>query len=432
MTAAPADPNLDATRPPGPFAGLRVVEFGQYIAVPYCAQLLADGGADVVKVEPLEGDPSRRNGQVIPTESRQFLNKNRGKRSLAVELTDPDALAAVHCLVDRADILLTNFRPGQARRFGLDYAAVSARNPRVIYAENTAYGMAGPMAAAPGMDMTLQAYAGLAVITESGPLPQTNPLVDYGAALLMAWGVSTALYHRERTGQGQKLDVALLQAALVLQNNHISHIDAIDGWREQFVEYLKTAFVEGKTWADVIAHRQSLQPHAFARAYYGFFPTQDGTIAVAGGGRVNQLRIIKLLGVEDRWVTEPGWVPEDAAAHMEHTYSRVVTILRTRPTAEWLRLLGEAGIPAAPVRMGDQLLDDEQVWANGYLTRLDHELVGGLTVVSPPVRFSATPLRAERGSPPLGRDSRAVLRDAGLDDAAIDALIQAGAVRTPA
>lgn len=412
----------------GPFAGLRLVEFGQYIAVPYCAQLLADGGADVIKVEPLAGDPSRRNGQVVPTEARQYVNKNRGKRSLAVDLNDPVALAAVHSLVQRADVVLTNFRPGQAGRFGLEYTTVATRNPRVIYAENTAFGPAGAMAGAAGMDMMMQAYSGLAVVTPEGPQPLIDPIIDYAAALLLAWGVSTALYHRERTGRGQKLDVALLQAALVLQNNHMNHIDAVDGWRHEFVEYLKTAFAEGKSWTDVIERREALQPHAFARAYYGFFPTQDGTIAIAAGGRVNQLRLLDLLGLEDRWVQEAGWIPQDAAEHLERTYGHVVAALRTRSTHAWLRLLRARGIPAAPVQLREQLLDDEQAWANGFLTRVEHDLIGGLTVVAPPVKFSETPLEVRGASPPLGRDSRAVLAEAGLDAATIERLLAQGTV----
>ncbi len=415
----------------GPFAGLRVLEFGQYIAVPYCAQLLADGGADVIKIEPLEGDPSRRNGQVIPTEARQFMNKNHGKRSLSIALDNPEALAAVRALAQRSDVLLTNFRPGQAERFGLDYATIAARNPRVIYAENTAFGREGPLAGAAGMDMMLQAYAGLAVITPDGPQPLADPIIDYAAALLLAWGVSTALYHRERSGNGQKLDVALLQAALVLQNNHVNHLDAIDSWRGEFVDYLKTAFAEGKSWTDVLAQRQAMQPHAFARAYYGFLPTQDGTLAIAAGGRVNQLRVLKVLGLHDRWVEESGWIPDDPVSHMEQSYAQVVTVLRTRPTAHWVQVLTAAGVPAAPVRLREELLDDEQAWANGFLVRLEHELVGGMTVVAPPVKFSATPLRATGASPPLGRDSLSILAEAGLDEQTVERLVASGVVKGP-
>ncbi|MGI8549555.1 MAG: CaiB/BaiF CoA transferase family protein [Dehalococcoidia bacterium] len=413
----------------GPFTGLRVIEFGQHIAVPYCAQLLADGGADVIKVEPLDGDPSRRNGQVIPGESRQFFNKNRGKRSLAVDLHQPEVLKAIQTLVRRADVVLANFRPGQAERLRLDYDAIAAINPGVIYAENTAFGERGPMAGTAGMDMVMQAYAGLATVTPAGPQPLEDPIVDYGAALLLAWGVATALYHRERTGQGQKVGTALLQAALLLQNNHMNHIDAIDGWREQFVGYLRTAFASGQTWPEVIEHRQALQPHAFAKAYYGFFPTQDGTVAIAAAGRPNQRRLLNLLHLQDRWVTEPGWIPEDAAAHGEKTYGQVVAALRGRPAKHWIEQFSAAGIPVAPVRLREELLDDEQAWANEFLTRLEHDLVGGMTVVSPPVRFSVTPLEARKASPALGHDTLEILREAGLEDEAIAQLVDQGAVR---
>ncbi len=415
----------------GPFAGLRVVEFGRFIAAPYCAQLLADGGADVIKVEPLDGDDTRRNGQVIPGEGRQYLNKNRGKRSLAVDLGRPEVVEAVRRLVDRADVVIANFRPGIAERMGLDHASVAARNPRVIYAENTGYGRRGPRADAPGMDVALQAYSGIAHLGPRGPEMLANPIIDYAAGLLMAWGISTALYHRERSGRGQKLDVALLQAALVLQNNTVNHVDAVDGWRHDFVEYLKTAFAEGHTWADVIERRDAMMPVRLARAYYGFLPTQDGTIALAGGGRVVQRRILEVLQLEDPWVTDPDFETEDAAGHLDRAYERVCARLAEHPTAYWLAAFGANGVPVAAYQAPQQVLDDEQAWANDFLVRLEHELLGGVTVVAPPVKFSDTPLAAGAASPVLGRHTREVLREAGLADPAIDRLAAEGAVVDP-
>ncbi len=412
---------------PGPFAGLRVVEFGRFIAAPYCAQLLADGGADVVKVEPVEGDATRRNGPIAAQESRQYLNKNRGKRSLALDLSNHTALKAVQRIACGADVVIANFRPGQAKRFRLDYETVAAVNPRCVYAENTAFGEVGPMAGTPGMDVIVQAYTGLSQFTPQGPLPPVDPLVDYAASLLLAWGISTALYQRERSGRGQKLNVSLLQAALVLQNNHLSHIDAIDGWRHEFVEYLKAAFLEGKTWDDVLAHRQSLLPDAFGRAYYGFFATKDGVIAIAAGGRPNQLRMLKLLGLEDRWVSEPGWLPEDGREHVHRMHALVEERLRLQTTEHWVRAFGEVGVPAGPVRMKDQVMEDAQAWENGFFVRLEHELVGGYTAVAPPVKFSETPLAALRASPPLGKHTRELLAEAGLDSDTIDRLIGEGA-----
>lgn len=286
---------------PGPFDGLRVLELGRFIAVPVCAQLLAEGGADVIKVEDLDGDQTRHNGPILPFEGRQFYNKNRGKRSLSVKLTEPEILRAVRKLAADSDIVLANLRPGLSEKLGLDYASISRDNPCVVYAENTAYRLDGPMSEMAGMDIVLQAYTGIAHMTERGPEQLANPIIDYTAALLMAFGVSSALYHRERTGRGQKLDTALIHAAMFMENNQLTHVDAIDGWRGEFVEYLKHAFAEGKTWAEILDHRQQLQPHRVMKASYGFFRTSDGVVAVACNARTLRLGILDVLAVEDRW-----------------------------------------------------------------------------------------------------------------------------------
>ena len=414
---------------PGPFENLQVIEFGRFIAAPYCGQLLADGGADVIKIESLEGDETRRNGAIVPGEGRQFLNKNRGKRSLSIDLSDPDAAAVVRSLALKADVVVANFRPGQAARHGLDYESLSALNPRLIYAENTAYGRRGPMANAPGMDVVVAGYSGLLNITPDGPLVPPEPIIDYTAGLLLAWGVSTALYTRERTGQGQRLDVALLQAALVLQNNHITHVDVVDGWRNEFVEYLKQAFADGETWADVLAKRDEMQPHAPARVYYGFLRTADGMISVAAMSRPLRLKMMAVVGFEDRWSRDPSWEPDDARAYTAALLATVEGILGTDTTDSWYGKLASAGIPCGPMRLREQLLDDEQVLANGFVVRLEHELLGGLTVVGPPVTFSATPLRVTKASPQLGQDTREVLLEAGLNDNEIDRLVARGVIR---
>lgn len=412
----------------GPFEGLRVLELGRFIAVPVCAQLLAEGGADVTKVEDIDGDQTRHNGPILPFEGRQFFNKNRGKRSLSVRLTDPDVLAAVQRLAAQADVVLANFRPGISERLALDYDAVRATNPRVIYAENTAYGSRGHMSEMAGMDIVLQAYTGLAQLTDRGPEQLVNPMIDYTAALLMAWGVASALYHRERTGVGQKLDVALMHAAMFMENNQLTHVDALDSWRAEFVDYLKRAFAEGKSWAEVLQHRNELQPHRVMRAYYGFFPTADGTIAMACNARTLRMSLLEALDIEDRWTTEPGWLPEDATAHEQHVYEQVTAVLRSKPTTHWIEVLGSRGLPVGPVRHSDELFFDEQIAANGFLARVEHEVIGGITVVAPPVRFSESALAA-RPPAPLGKHSRDVLRESGMDDARIDELVGRGAVR---
>ena len=284
----------------GPYTGLKIVELGRFIAAPYCGQLLADGGADVIKVEPLVGDDARRNGTRFSlTEARQYLNKNRGKRSIALQLSDPRIVKVVQNLLHKADVTIVNFRPGQGEKLGLDYATVARTNPRIVYAQNTAFGTRGPLAGRAGMDILLQAYTGMAPLTDAGPRPLEDPFVDYTAALLMAWGIATALYNRERTGQGQKLDVSLLQAALVIQNNSIHHVDAVDGWRKGFVEHLKTAFAEGRTITEVLERRETLKP-SISPPYYGFFETKDGYVVIGAGGRGLQVEVAREGGVDRR------------------------------------------------------------------------------------------------------------------------------------
>lgn len=412
----------------GPYAGLRVLELGRFIAVPFCAELLADGGADVIKVESIEGDQSRHNGPILPTEGVQFLNKNRGKRSISVEITDPEVVAALQRLSAEVDVVLANMRPGLAARLGLDYQAVLERNPRVIYAENTAYGNKGPMAGEPGMDIVLQGYTGIAHLRPDGPEQQLNPIIDHTAALLMAWGVATALFHRERTGRGQRLDVALMHAAMVMEMNQLTRVDAIDGWRDDFVAYLKDAFAQGATWQDVLDHRAQLQPHRVMRAYYGFFQTADGMVAVACNAATLRNGMREVMGIEDEWTSNKDWVPEDVVAYEAAVYDQVVARFHEGTSEEWIRRFRERGLPIGPVRHWDEVMYDEQAWDNEFLVKMEHELLGGIATVAPPVKFSDSPLIA-KPSPPLGKHSRDVLREAGLDDDAIDALVARGVVR---
>jgi CoA:oxalate CoA-transferase len=414
----------------GPYAGLKVIELGRFIAAPFCGQLFADSGADVIKVEPIGGDDARQNGtRLSATEARQFLNKNRGKRSIALDLGDDRCRRVVGHLLENADIAITNFRPGQAEKLGIDYDAVARTNPRIIYAQNTAFGPRGPLAGKPGMDLLVQAHTGIAPIREGGPEPLSEPVADYTAALLMAWGIGAALYHREKTGRGQKLDVSLLQAILVLQNNSVNHIDSVDGWRIEFVDYLKTAFQSGKTMQQVLGHRESLKP-AILPPYYGFFETSDGYIAIAAGGSGLRVKTAELLGVDDPSLRDPTFRPADISAFTTHVRAQVQARLRLRTTAEWMTMFEQAGLPAGAFRFKEEILDDEQSWANDYLVRLEHKSVGTMTAVGPAVHLSDTPLSATAASPLLGEHTHDILAEAGLGDADIQMLIRDGAVRS--
>ena len=216
-----------------PFAGLQVVEFGQFIAVPFCAQLLADGGAHVIKVESLDGDPVRHLAPLAPGESRHFISRNQGKHTLPLDVRHPEARRVIDRLVSRADVVLTNFRPGLAEELGLDWAGLAERHPRLIVGNVSAFGRQGPDAGLAGMDMVIQARSGLMAtlgrVQDGVPTAGDAPVADYVCALTLAFGIAAALLRRERTGRGGEVDVALLMAALLVQNNSFVRVAAADG-----------------------------------------------------------------------------------------------------------------------------------------------------------------------------------------------------------
>src|SRR5215510_928367 len=221
--------------PSRPFAGIEVVEFGQFIAVPFCGQLLAEGGARVIKVESLEGDPVRHLAPVAPGESRHFVSRNRGKHSLPLDLKHPDARRILDALLARADVVLINMRPGLAAELGVEYEQLAPRHPRLIVGTVTAFGAHGPDAPLAGMDFVVQARSGLMVtggkVKDGLPTSGDTPIADYMAAALLAFGVASALYRRERTGRGGRVDTSLLMAALALQNNLMIRVESVDGPR---------------------------------------------------------------------------------------------------------------------------------------------------------------------------------------------------------
>ena len=411
----------------GAFVGLKVIELGRFIAVPYCAQLLADSGADVIKVEPVDGDQTRRNGPIIPNESVQFLNKNRGKRSVAVNLGNSQIKLAVKTLCEKADVIIANFRPGVAETRGLDYESLRKRNTRLIYAENTGYGTEGPLAGTPALDAAIQSYSGLAHLGPEGPSLHPNPIIDYMAAMLLSWGIASALYHRERTNTGQRIDVALLQAALVLQNNHAHHIDAIGDWRKQYVNFLEEAYKESNPWENIIERKAELVPHAAPRAYYGFSQTSDGIIAISAGGNSLQKKMAELLNINDPRVTDPDWEPpEDIKRYHATVRDEVQSVLITNTTEHWLEVLSGAGVPCQRYQTLEEVIDDPQIKENNFMIHLEHELLGGLDVVAPPVKFGETPLQAQGPSPVLGKHTREALLEAGMTNDLIDKLVNDG------
>ncbi|PRZ42420.1 formyl-CoA transferase [Antricoccus suffuscus] len=409
----------------GPFAGITVVEFGQFVVVPFCSQLLADSGARVIKVEPLRGDAYRSGvGQLAPGFTRQFLIKNRGKESVSIDLAHPDAAPVIEELIKLADVVLINLSPSAVKRRGLDYERVAALNPRAIYGAATAYGQIGPEAPLPGMDVVVQARSGLmsSLAAENDGTPHHSEVqaTDYASALLLYGGISAALYARTNTGKGQRVDVALLGGALALQNNSLAHHVAEDGWREDFVHETLPAMrraraTRAEVEAERISHRADPPGHT---AHYRAFATKDGFLAVGAGSPNTRERLAALVGVDSVLATEQ---PATFGARLKEA-------LLTRTNEEWIADLRAADIPVAPVRHIEEMLFDEHAIAEGLIAEYDHPVVGKFRGIGVPIRMSDTPMGGSPPTPSFAAHTASVLSEIGYTAAQISTLADSGAV----
>jgi crotonobetainyl-CoA:carnitine CoA-transferase CaiB-like acyl-CoA transferase len=424
----------------GPLAGVRVLDISEIIAAPFCAMLLSDMGADVIKVEPPEGESWRLQNQFMPGESKGFMSLNRGKRGLAVDLKTPEGREIVHALAREADVVVVNYRPDVPPRLGIDYETLCALNPRLIYASNTAFGRHGPDARRPGYDIILQAASGLmsaAGTATAAGVPQTiggTAVVDFSAALTLAWAISAALYARERTGVGQQIDTSLFGAALAVQTTRFFAIAERDTeQRAALLERLTEMRAEGRPYPEIAAAASQAKGIASpgTNLYYRCYQTADGFIAVAALSQPLRDKFCGVLGLHDPRQTSGLMTPGSEEARQEalRLVGEAETVFRTRSTDDWLARFDAAGVPAGPVRFIDELFDDPQVQANGLLVEVEHPLVGPLQMVGPPVRMSHTPLQPQGASPTLGQHTDEILTALGYDRGRIDDLRARGIVR---
>lgn len=410
----------------GPFAGLTVVEFGQFVVVPFCAQLLADGGARVIKVEPPTGD-SYRNGpaQLAPGETRQFMIKNRGKESVSLDLGHPDAAPVVRRLVELADVVLVNLSPAAVHRRGLDYDTLAALNPSVVYGAVRAYGSQGPESALPGMDVVVQARSGLmsSLAAEQDGVPHHSEVqvADYSSALLLFAGVASALYVRERTGLGQRVDVSLLGGALAVQNNSLAHVYDVDDWRAEFTETLTELRHTEATHAQVEQVRRQLRPDPPTHtAHYRAFRTADGAVALGAGSPAARRRLALLTGLDEML----------AQSDPDRFGGLLAQLLRERPSAHWVDLLRTGDVPVAAVRHVEEVMFDPHVEAEELMVDYHHPVVGRYRALAAPLRMSATPLDRREPSPSFAANTSLVLQELGFQEDDVVALHAAGAVVT--
>jgi len=419
----------------GPLVGVKILEFTQIIAGPMGCQLLADLGADVVKVEPPGGEPWRLNAQFIPLESKTYMGLNRGKRSLAMDVSKASSQAAIHRLVKEMDVVVINYRPDVARRLKIDYATLAAIKPDLIYVDNTAFGREGPLADRPGYDIVVQALSGLtgaiAKVDENGQ-PLTGPAVaDTTTGYALCAGTLAALYHRAKTGEGQMVETSLLINALTIHMSAFASIPAADGVvREGFLNALQRARESGMSYADFLKVREGmLRAAAGGNVYYRCFLTKDGAIAIGALSGSLRAKVRATLGFEHNR-DEPGYSPQDPAqvAVDRALVKRIEELFRTKTTAEWDQILTDGGVPCGSVNFVQELLEHPQIVANGYSVYHEHELAGPVWMQAPPWKMSKTPPEPTKASPPLGRDTDEILSGVGLSAAEIAAMRSEGAI----
>jgi crotonobetainyl-CoA:carnitine CoA-transferase CaiB-like acyl-CoA transferase len=413
-----------------PFDGVTVIEFGHFIAVPWAGQVLADGGARVIKVEPLEGEPSRHIAPLGGGESRHFLIRNRGKHALPLDLRHRDAREILDALLARADVVLTNMRPGLAAELGLEYEQLAVRHPRVIVGNVTAFGARGPDAALAGMDLVVQGRSGLMVtggrVKDGLPTTGESPIADYMAAALLAFGVTSALYRRERTGRGGRVDTSLLLASLALQNNLMVRVETLDGPRHAaFAEWLAQARAGGVPFAEQVERMPRNRVVASQAIYIRTYATKDAALAVACGSPSLRRKFIAAIGHDDPALA--GAVA-DVDTHYAALRTAVEATVASRTTQEWKTTLDAAGVPASGVALPVEILDDPQPAANAMFQRVEHPTLGPVTVLGPPVQVDDGGFVPGPPTAAFGSEARAILAWAGFAEADVDRLLAGGAL----
>jgi crotonobetainyl-CoA:carnitine CoA-transferase CaiB-like acyl-CoA transferase len=394
--------------------------------VPFCAQLLAEGGAHVIKVESLEGDPVRNLAPLAPGETRHFISRNRGKRSLPLDLRHARARDVIDRLVARADVVLTNFRPGLASELGLDWASLAPRYPRLVVGNVSAFGRRGPDAALAGMDMVVQARSGLMAtlgrVEDGVPAAGDAPIADYMCAMILAFGIASALLRRERTGRGGEVDVALFMAALTLQNNSLVRVASADsGPQAAALATLAEMRAAGRSFQEQARTMPTTRTPGMTNIYYRTYETKDTAVAVACVSPGLQRTFIDAIGLTD--AAHTGKVA-DPHAHYRALRERAEAALASRTSAEWKTIFDARGIPGAAVHFAVEMLDDPQAHANGLFHDLAHPGIGTVRVLAPPLAMDGGGFQPAAATAAFGSEARAILAELGFSEGEIDTLMK--------
>ncbi|MEI7614692.1 MAG: CoA transferase [Betaproteobacteria bacterium] len=371
--------------------GIKVLDLSRVLAGPYCTMMLADFGANVIKIEPPGvGDDSRAFGPFVGKESAYFMSLNRNKRSITLNLKADSEVDLFREMVKQADVVVENYRPGTMEKFGLGYEDLKKINPRIIYAACSGFGHSGPYMLKPAYDIIVQAMGGIMSITgsEGGEPTRVGASVgDIIAGMFTAYGVMLGLFHRERTGEGQKVDVGMLDCQLAVLENAISRYTT-----------------SGKAPGPVGNRHPSITPFAS-------FTASDGHIIVGAGNEHLWIKLCLLLGRPELTKDERFSNNEQRTRHVNELTSILNAIFITRTINEWLELLEGAGLPCAPINTIDKIVNDPQIKARNMIVEVDHPVAGLQKMPGVPVKMSRTPGQVAAHAPLLGQHTAEILEE---------------------
>jgi len=394
----------------GPLAGMRVIELAHIMAGPVCGLMLADMGAEVIKVEKMDGDDTRRTvPPALEGESAAYMMMNRGKRGLSLDLKSPDGVAVLRRLLGNADALIENYRGGTMERLGIGYETLRQEFPALVYCSLSGFGRTGPYADRAGFDLVAQGMSGLMSVTGEGPgqppMKCGPPVTDITAGILAAMGVLAAYSHRLRTGKGQAVDTSLFEAG-------ITHT----------------------YWQSAIAMATGIAPGPMGSAHplnapYEAFETADGWITIGAANQTNWLRMLKAINAEALAEDPRFALNRDRMANRHDLSATLAPVFKAETSEIWLARLEAGGVPAGPVLDVNAMHRDPQALAREMVVEVEHSRVGRMKTLGLPVKFSDTPGRVHGPAPLLGEHSRAILAEAGYTASEIDGLIDRGVVR---
>ena len=385
-----------------PLEGLRVLDLSRVLAGPYCTMILADLGAEVIKIEPPgEGDDSRAFAPFIGNESAYFMSLNRGKKSIVLNLKNEKDKAAFLELVRIADVLVENYRPGTMEKLGLGYEELREINPRLVYAAISGFGHTGPYSQRPAYDMIVQAMGGIMSITGEPNRPPTRvgtSVGDITAALFGTIGIMTALNVRNESGKGQKVDVGMLDCQVAILENAIARYE-----------------VTGQAPKPMGSRHPSIAP-------FEAYPTKDYFVIIPAGNDTLWAKLCNILGIT-QYIDDPRFkTNRDRVANVEILYDLLGEVTKTRTTDEWMDILETGGVPVGPINTIDKVVADPQVLAREMIVEITHPVAGPMKIAGNPIKLSDTPGKVSEPAPLLGQHTDWVLRDVlGWDDERIAA-----------